>query len=115
VIERSSDRVFVGNCTLHHFHEATRRAEIGYLLDHAYWGQGYTHVALQLLVAHAFLQLGLNRLEADIDPRNQASAKTLARPGFVKEGHLRQRWIVNDEVSDTSLHGLRRSDWRGPG
>jgi len=112
VIERSSDNAFVGNCTLHHFHEACRRAEIGYSLARAYWGRGYMHEALQALVSHAFGRLDLNRLEADIDPRNVASARSLERLGFVKEGHLRERWIVNGEVSDTWLYGLLRSDWR---
>ena len=56
------------------------------------------HQTLQALLQYAFETLNLNRLEADIDPRNQASAKTLERLGFQKEGHLREQWIVNDEV-----------------
>jgi RimJ/RimL family protein N-acetyltransferase len=56
--------------------------------------------------------MALNRVEADIDPRNHPSAKTLERLGFQKEGHLRERWIVNGEVSDTGLYGLLASDWR---
>ena len=112
VVERNEDNVFIGNCTLHQFHQASRRAEIGYSLARPYWGRGYMHEALQALVSHAFDRLDLNRLEADIDPRNIASAKSLDRLGFVKEGHLRERWIVNGEVSDTWLYGLLRSDWR---
>jgi len=69
------------------------------------------HEALQALLGFAFQILELNRLEADIDPRNLASAKTLERLGFQKEGHLRERWIVNDEVSDTDLYGLLHRDW----
>jgi RimJ/RimL family protein N-acetyltransferase len=110
-IERNNDRVFMGRCTLHHIHAASRRAEIGYSLARPYWGQGYMHEALQALVAYAFERLGLNRLEADIDPRNAASARSLERLGFVKEGHLRERWIVSGEVSDTGLYGLLRGDW----
>ena len=52
-----------------------------------------------------------NRLEADIDPRNVASARSLVRLGFRQEGHLRERWVVNGEVSDTDLYGLLRIDW----
>lgn len=110
-IERNGDRVLVGNCTLFHFHAASRRAEVGYALRRAYWGFGYMHEALQALVRYAFDQLVLNRLEADIDPRNTSSARSLERLGFLKEGHLRQRWIVNSEVSDTGFYGLLRSDW----
>ena len=111
-IERGSDHAFIGNCTLHHFHEASRRAEIGYALARPFWGKGYMHEALQALLAYAFERLDLNRLEADIDPRNAASARSLERLGFRKEGHLRERWIVNGEVSDTGFYGLLRSEWR---
>lgn len=69
------------------------------------------HEALQTLLRYAFQTLDLNRLEADIDPRNVASARTLERLGFQKEGHLRERWIVNDEISDTWLYGLLRREW----
>lgn len=38
--------------------------------------------------------------------------RSLERLGFVKEGHLRERWIVEGEVSDTGLYGLLRREWR---
>ena len=68
--------------------------------------------ALQALLRYAFQTLDLNRIEADIDPRNMASARTLERLGFQKEGHLRERWIVNDEISDTWLYSLLRREWQ---
>jgi RimJ/RimL family protein N-acetyltransferase len=70
------------------------------------------HEALQEVLRYAFETLDLNRLEADIDPRNLASARTLERLGFQKEGHLRERWIVSGEVSDTWLYGLLRREWQ---
>lgn len=54
----------------------------------------------------------LNRIEADIDPRNAASARVHERLGFVRERLLRERWIVGDEVTDSALYGLLRSDRR---
>jgi [ribosomal protein S5]-alanine N-acetyltransferase len=111
-IERKADLFLVGTCTLFQFHAASRRAEMGYALGRPYWGSGYMHEALQALLRYAFQTLDLNRLEADIDPRNIASAKTLERLGFLKEGHLRERWIVSDEISDTDLYGLLNRDWQ---
>jgi len=111
-IERRAGPVLVGTCTLFQFHTASRRAEMGYALGRPYWGSGYMHEALQALLRYAFQTLELNRLEADIDPRNIASAKTLERLGFQKEGHLRERWIVNAEVSDTDLYGLLQREWQ---
>nr|WP_237770715.1 GNAT family protein [Pseudomonas humi] len=63
------------------------------------------------LLDYAFGDLRLNRLEADIDPRNLASAATLERLGFRHEGLLRQRWMVAGEVSDSALYGLLAEDW----
>ena len=106
-----TDRALVGTCSLFNFQKTSRRAEIGYALARPQWGAGLMNEALRAVVAHAFGELQLNRLEADIDPRNTASAKSLLRLGFAKEGHLRERWIVGGEVSDTALYGLLRSDW----
>lgn len=101
----------IGTCTLHGVQAASRRAELGYALARDHWGRGYMDEALRALVAHAFGPLGLHRLEADIDPRNAASARSLERLGFRREGHLRERWIVNGEISDSWLYGLLRHEW----
>jgi RimJ/RimL family protein N-acetyltransferase len=69
------------------------------------------HEVLCAYVDHLFGPLQLHRLEADIDPRNLASARSLERLGFQKEGHLRERWIVEGEVSDTALYGLLATEW----
>jgi RimJ/RimL family protein N-acetyltransferase len=113
VIEPAADAAIVGMAGLFHFHETSRRAEIGYTLARAHWGQGLMHEALVALVDHAFSALDLNRLEADIDPRNVASARSLERLGFRHEALMRERWIVNGEVSDTGFYGLLRSEWQG--
>lgn len=101
----------IGKCRLSKFSGQNRRAEIGYILDRAHWGNGYAKEALAALVGHAFGPLDLLRIEADIDPRNRASAVVLEKLHFVHEGHLRQRWIVAGEVCDTDFYGLLRQDW----
>jgi ribosomal-protein-alanine N-acetyltransferase len=111
-IERRDDGLLVGHCVLFSFHEECRRAEIGYALGKRHWGHGYMNEALHAFIDHAFDGLGLNRIEADIDPRNKASARSLARLGFTHEGTMRERWIVAGEVSDTGMYGLLRGDWK---
>ena len=112
-VVRKSDGQMIGSCTLHQMHVQNRRAEVGYALGRPYWGSGYMHEAMTALVGYAFGPMKLHRLEADIDPRNKSSAKSLERLGFQREGHLRERWIVGDEVSDSALYGLLASEWRG--
>jgi RimJ/RimL family protein N-acetyltransferase len=113
VIEPAADAAIIGMAGLFNFHETSRRAELGYTLARTHWGKGLMHEALVALVDHAFSALDLNRLEADIDPRNLASARSLERLGFRHEGLMRERWIVNGEVSDTGFYGLLRSEWNG--
>jgi [ribosomal protein S5]-alanine N-acetyltransferase len=108
---RREDDTLIGTCTVFDLQPANRRAEIGYALARAAWGRGYMHEALEAFVQHLFTALQLNRLEADIDPRNEASARTLQRLGFQQEGYLRERWIVNGAVSDSALYGLLHRDW----
>ncbi|MDQ3667749.1 MAG: GNAT family N-acetyltransferase [Acidobacteriota bacterium] len=49
-------------------------------------------------------------MEAEVDPRNSASIRTVERLGFQREGYLRERWQVNGEVQDTIFYGLLRPD-----
>ena len=67
--------------------------------------------AVALLAGFAFDVLGLRRLEADVDPRNTASLRLLERLGFVREGHLRERWILGGEIQDAVFYGLLRREW----
>ena len=110
VVLRESQRI-IGTCLLFRFEESSARAEVGYLLAHKYWGAGYMFEAMKAFVAFAFEQVGLRRLEAEIDPRNVTSARLLERLGFVREGLLRQRWSTKNEITDSSLYGLLRTEW----
>lgn len=101
----------IGTVNLHHFFGKNRRCEIGYALGSAHWGKGYAMEALTAAVGHAFDTLQLNRIEADIDPRNDASAAVLERLGFRKEGYMPERWFVHGEMADTVNYGLLRRYW----
>ena len=111
-IARSADDWMIGHVSVFDFHEPSDRAEIGYGLARPHWGQGFMHEALTAVIDFAFGPLGLRRLEADTHPRNQASIRALERLGFTREGLLRERWQVGEEISDTLLLGLLAREWR---
>ena len=112
---RLTDNVLIGTLTLYNLDFTNRRAELGYALGRGHWGQGYMHEALQALLAYAFETLDLRRLEADVDPRNEASIKSLERLGFQREGFLRERWEVGGEIQDALFYGLLRPEWKRKG
>lgn len=105
VADRQSD-VLIGALTLFSLHAEQRRAEIGYSLSPEYQGRGLAAEALRCALAHAFDELGLVRMEADIDPRNTPSWRLLEKLGFQREGLLRKRWRVNGETCDSAFYGL---------
>ena len=105
IAECASDRL-IGALTLHSLHVEQLRAEVGYSLSPEYQGRGLAAEALRCGLTHAFDSLGLVRVEADIDPRNEASCRLLEKIGFQREGLLRKRWRVNGEVCDSAFYGL---------
>ncbi|WP_321905325.1 GNAT family N-acetyltransferase [Paraburkholderia tropica] len=111
-IETLDSGEVIGGCDLFHLNSQCRRAEIGFSLQRRHWGKGYMSEAAAAVVDYAFDIAKLHRLEADIDPRNLASARVLERLDFVREGLLRERWIVGDDISDSALYGRLRRDWR---
>lgn len=111
-LERREEPGLIGTCSLGNVDLANRRAEIGFALTRSAWGQGYMAEILPVLVQYAFEDLGLHRLEADIDPRNAASIRLIEGLGFQLEGRLRQRWQVTGEVQDSLFYGLLAPEWR---
>ena len=102
----------IGTVTLFNLSRSNGRAEIGYAMGSAYWGKGYMNEALKALIVHAFDVMDFRRLEADVDPRNAASIRTLERLGFQREGFLRERWHVGGELQDAFFYGLLKREWQ---
>ena len=112
VIERGSDGAFLGWCGLTSFNADFRSASLGYVLAESAWGHGYATEAARALLAWAFDTLDLNRVQAEADTRNAASARVLEKLGFVHEGTLREDCIVDGDVSDSWVYGLLEREWR---
>jgi RimJ/RimL family protein N-acetyltransferase len=111
VFNREDSRL-IGTCSLFKIDEQCRRAEIGYGIAKDAWRMGFMTEAVTAVIEYAFVEMRLNRLEADIDPRNVASGSSLEKLGFLRDGYLRERWIVGEEVSDSALYGLLSREWR---
>lgn len=106
------DNRVIGSCCLFDFEWNNGRAELGFVLLRRLWGQGLMREALVTLIDFAFEGLGLRRLEADVDPRNEASLILLERLGFRREGLLRERWNVGGELQDAVFLGLLAREYR---
>ena len=113
ICEAQSGRV-IGTCIIFRYDGESRRAELGYVMAHSHWRSGYTYEALQALLMHAFSDLRLRRIEAEVEPDNVASNNLLLKLGFTREGLLRQRWHGNGQHYDTNIYGLLSHEWTFP-
>ncbi|MCK4320669.1 GNAT family N-acetyltransferase [Candidatus Bathyarchaeota archaeon] len=110
-IVRKGGSELIGTCGYYDWIKAVRRAEIGYDLDPAYWGQGIMTEALGAVLKYGFEKMGLNRIQAIIDSKNTRSLKLVPRLGFKKEGVFRERSYFNGQFRDDVCFSLLRKEW----
>lgn len=86
------------------------RANVGYDLKVDFWNNGYLTEALKAVIEFGFIQLEINRIEAEVMQGNIASEKVLNKIGFKNEGVLRQWMYWNDKHYDMTMFSLLQSD-----
>lgn len=87
-----------------------RTAEIGWVGDPAFAGQGFVTEAAAGLLEHMFTAASAHRVEAHLDPRNGASARIAERLGMTREAHLRDSVWMHGEWCDTLIYGKLASE-----
>jgi ribosomal-protein-alanine N-acetyltransferase len=90
------------------------RSEIGYQMLPEHWGKGLMTEALRAILRFGFERMGLNSVEAQIDPANTRSRKTLERLGFLQDGLLRESYYFAGEYTDTAVFTLLQREYAGP-
>lgn len=76
---------------------------LGYFIDQKYANCGYTTEAGLLLMAHAYNDLKLHRIEASVMPSNAPSVRVLEKLGFRREGLARWYLFINNRWEDHLL------------
>lgn len=88
VVARRDDDDLVGVCNLSEIvRGAFQSAFLGYYVFAPHARQGLMSEGLALLKRYAFGTLRLHRLEANVQPENEASIALVRRVGFRKEGY----------------------------
>ena len=86
VIDRASEAI-VGCININNIIRGSfLSATLGYYAAAPFAGRGYMREGLELVVRHAFRNIGLHRLEANIQPENKRSIDLVKSCGFHKEG-----------------------------
>ncbi|HVS99828.1 MAG TPA: GNAT family protein [Solirubrobacterales bacterium] len=86
-------------------------AFLGYGGVAAWSGVGYMTAALRLVLERAFTDLGLHRLEANVQPANHASIALVERCGFVREGFSERYLKIGGHWRDHIRFAIRAEQW----
>jgi ribosomal-protein-alanine N-acetyltransferase len=87
-------------------------AEWGFALGSRFWGRGLFLEGARLVMAFAFEQIGVNRLEARAMAANERANGALRKVGARKEAVLRQSMAKNGHLHDEHLWAIVETDWR---
>ena len=103
----------IGSISVVKQQENIKMVEIGYCIGKSWWHQGYTTEALNRLIRFFFEEVGVNRIEARHDPRNQNSGKVMQKAGMIYEGTLRESDINNQEgYCDAAYYAILSGDYQ---
>ncbi|WP_332688236.1 GNAT family N-acetyltransferase, partial [Devosia sp.] len=72
---------------------AGRLPDFGFIIHPDYWGRGFASEAAAAAIAHIFAHTDVDRLDADVDPRNAASLAVLGKLGFVETGRAERTFL----------------------
>ena len=99
----------VGGIGIHFLNDVYRgTAEIGYWLSEEYWVRGIVTDAVNAMIAIAFENYPLQRLQAGIFASNPASMRVLEKCGFSCEAIHKKAVTKNGVVMDEHLYVLLR-------
>ncbi len=88
-----------------------QNAYLGYSVVIDYAAKGYMSRGLKLVLEKVFVEMGLHRLEANIQPTNISSIQLVKTNGFRKEGFSPRYLNINGEWRDFERWAITYEDW----
>lgn len=108
---RKRGNLLIGACNLNNIKRGVMQsADIGYWIGAPYVRQGYARQAVRRVLAFAFSELHLNRVEAAVQPANTVSRTLLEEIGFQHEGLARRLLFIAGEWRDHDRLALLAGD-----
>lgn len=113
VFEIYAQDILVGSISLWGFSRSEEEYEldtcsISYWVDEENNGKGIATKAVNLVVRHAFENLGVQLVEAPIQPHNLASIKLVSKLGFRKTKTIVDYLVVNDKPTNHEIYELQK-------
>lgn len=101
----------IGTCGFTRFNYTDDSAELGYVLNPVYRGQGIAPEALEAVLKFGFDKLALNRAEAKYIEGNDASRRVMEKVGMRYEGTLRGSMLIKGEYKNIGICSILREEF----
>ncbi len=111
VIEWKQTGALIGPINLGNLEASCFMSDTCYMLSPDHWGMGIMTEVLRAVLAYAFYEIGLNRVQAEVFAGNTASEHVLMKCGMQFEGIARQKYYKNGAFIDTAQYAVLREDF----
>ena len=110
VLLEAESRV-IGDCSLTITSPEDRQADVGFAFNPRYHGNGYATKAVNATLGFGFRELGMHRISAATDVRNERSWKLMDRIGMRREAHFVHDCHVKGKWVDDYLYAMLEDEW----
>ena len=108
-----ADGKLIGQCALFNVNATAQTCELGITIgDKEYWGRGYGHESINLLVEYAFRYHNYRKVWLQVHAGNERAMRAYQACGFVEEGRLRAHVWSDGRYDDLVVMGMLREEWQ---
>jgi RimJ/RimL family protein N-acetyltransferase len=105
------DFELIGDCGLYIDPADARLAELGFTFASAHQGQGLASEAVRAVLRFSFRALGLHRVKAVVDRRNDPAVRLLERVGMRQEALFLQHLWFKGAWCDEYVFAMLAAEW----
>lgn len=110
IVLRSAWKV-IGDCLLTITEIENRTAHLGIAISRDYWDRRYGSLATHAILGFGFGRMGLHRIIAAADPRNERCWRMLERVGMRREAHHKQWREMKGHWIDDYIYAMLADEW----
>ena len=110
VVEKSRGKM-IGTCGFTSLDFANNAAEVGYVLNPAFWGKGLAPEALMRVMRFGFMELNVHRIEAKYMVENSRSRRVMEKCGMTFEGVRRSAMYVKGSYRDIGVCSILSDEY----